>query len=108
MEQSIRVQVPAWAPPSLAAQRLSPPGARLAQWLERLVYTEDVAGSSPAPPTTLDADHVCPAGPLRRLRSPAGCAGRSIAGFDRTSGRPGRVKPFETAPALVPVACLLD
>src|SRR3990172_2004765 len=29
---------------------------RLAQWLERMLHTHEVAGSSPAPPTTGNAD----------------------------------------------------
>src|ERR1035437_8316043 len=94
MEQSIRVQVPAWALPSspnlFGAWRKSgstvgvpasrpwtvtrPPQrplrllGRLAQWLERLVYTEDVAGSNPAPPTIK---------PTKRSRSGEPWASRS-------------------------------
>lgn len=37
--KSVRVQVPPWA------------HGRLAQWLERLVYTQKVVGSSPSPST---------------------------------------------------------
>src|SRR5207249_5244455 len=39
-----------------------PYGGRLAQWLERMLHTHEVAGSSPAPPTSFDGE-----APLRRL-----------------------------------------
>src|SRR6266511_3760143 len=44
------------ASPRVAAIKVM--GGRLAQWVERLLYTQDVGGSSPSPPTR----------PLRRRR----------------------------------------
>src|SRR5262245_64852376 len=40
------------APPRAAAIKVTHKG-RLAQWVERLLYTQDVGGSSPSPPTSL-------------------------------------------------------
>ena len=42
------------APPRAAAIKVTHKG-RLAQWVERLLYTQDVGGSSPSPPTSLRA-----------------------------------------------------
>src|SRR6516164_7237473 len=42
------------APPRTAAIKGDAQG-RLAQWVERLLYTQDVGGSSPSPPTGLRA-----------------------------------------------------
>jgi hypothetical protein len=40
---------------------------RLAQWLERLFYTQDVGGSNPSPPTSVPFQHRLASSLLRKL-----------------------------------------
>ena len=48
-------------------QQHSPCYGRLAQWLERLSYTQDVGGSNPSPPTSVPFQHRLASSLLRKL-----------------------------------------
>src|SRR3954454_14686458 len=73
----------------LAASDKGTAVGRLAQLVERLLYTQDVGGSSPSSPTTSSAQRCrCPTKPERRRRAVAGFGPQaSLGSYFALTGR---------------------